>query len=301
MTRKYLREEEARGKGWYSRKDLKEIFRLKPAPDQWPSGEVWQGMGTYSVYDKKNCVAMRPYRKPTAKQLATLAAGRDCLGTKRCATENCKGRVYYGRYGRYCNSCNESRRLESVRRTCLSYENHEKPICFLDTETTGLGHYAEIIEIAIIDRNGKTLLDTLVKPNASIPAEVSAIHGLFDSDVENAPSFAEIFEQVHAIYETHLVLMYNASFDNRLITQSAALHSIEFDAEQYSTGCLMQLYAEHYNEYSDYHKSKKWQSLSNAAYDCDIKIESAAHRARSDCLTARAVYNYLLNQYILNI
>lgn len=306
MTRMYLREEEAIEKDWYSRKDLKELFRLKPAPDQKPSGQVWQGRGTYFVYDKENCVAMRPYRKPSAKQLAALEAGRACIRTRRCAAEGCSGRIYYYEYGergRYCKSCKESRRFESVRRTCLSYENHEKPICFLDTETTGLYDDDEIIEIAIIDRNGKTLLDTLVKPSSAlITSEASAIHGLFDSDVENAPSFAKIFEQVQAIYETHLVLMYNASFHNEMITQSAALHNIEFDAEQYSTACLMQLYAEHYNEYSDYHESKKWQSLSSAAYDCDIKIErSAAHRARSDCLKARAVYNYLLNKYMLNI
>lgn len=302
MTRIYLRKEEATAKNWYSCKELKELFRLKPARGQVHVGEVWQGQGTYLVYDKKDCVAMRPYRKPTAKQLAALAEGRECLGSKRCATEGCDGRIYYDyESGRYCNKCKEARRLESIRRTCLSYENHEKPICFLDKKTTGLDANAEIIEIAIIDRSGKTLLDTLVKPNASIQAEASAIHGIYDCDVENAPSFAEIFEQVKAIYETHLVLIYNASFDNRLITQSAASHCIEFDAEQYNTSCLMQLYAEHYNEYNDYHKSYEWQSLSSAAYHCDIKIDRAAHRARSDCLTAQAVYNYLLNQYMLNI
>lgn len=297
MTRIYLRKEEAAARGWYSCKELRELFRLKPARGQRHAGEVWQGRGTYIVYDKKDCVDMRPYRAPSAKQLAALAAGREFLGSKRCATEGCDGRIYYDyESGRYCNRCNEARRLESVRRTCLLYANHEKPIAVLDTETTGLDANAEIIEIAIIDRAGKTLLDTLVKPNASIPAEASAIHGLFDNDVKSAPSFAEIFEQVQAIYETHLVLIYNAGFDNRLIRQSAAAHGIEFDANQYNTGCLMELYAEHYNEYNDYHKSYKWQSLSSAAYQCGIQIEGEAHRARSDCLTTLAVFEYLLNQ-----
>lgn len=297
MTRIYLKKEEATARGWYSCKELKELFRLKPARGQGYAGEVWQGQGTYLVYDKKDCVAMRPYRKPTEKQLAALAAGRECLGSKRCATEGCDGRIYYDyESGRYCSTCTEARRLASIKRTCLSYENHEKQICFLDTETTGLDANAEIIEIAIIDRSGKTLLDTLVKPNASIPAEASAIHGIYDCDVENAPSFAEVFEQVQAIYETHLVLIYNASFDNRIIKQSAAAHGIDFDAKQYATGCLMNLYAEHYNEYNDYHKSYKWQSLSSAAYQCGIEIEGAAHRARSDCLTALGVFEYVMNQ-----
>lgn len=295
MARKYLRKEEAAERGWFSCKELKELFRLKPANGQSYAGIVWQGQGTYVVYEKKDCVAMRPYRKPTEKQLAALAAGRECAGSQKCATDGCDSRIYYEyENGRYCSTCTEARRLASIKRTCLSYENHEKQICFLDTETTGLDANAEIIEIAVIDRSGKTLLDTLIKPSVPIPADASAIHGLFDSDVKNAPSFADVFEQVKAIFDSHLVLIYNASFDNRLIRQSAAVRGIEFDAKQYATGCLMDLYAEYYNEYNHYNKSYRWQSLSNAAYQCGIEIEDTAHRARSDCLTALGVFEHML-------
>jgi DNA polymerase-3 subunit epsilon len=48
----------------------------------------------------------------------------------------------------------------------------------LDTETTGLGHDAEIIEIAIICAfSGKTFINTLVKPRNPIPPSATAIHG----------------------------------------------------------------------------------------------------------------------------
>lgn len=94
-NRIYLRKEEASKLGWYSRKELKELFRLKPAPDQVFAGEVWQGYTSYLVFDKEHCVAMRPYRKPTKKQLAALAFGRSCRGTRKCRTDGCTGRAWY--------------------------------------------------------------------------------------------------------------------------------------------------------------------------------------------------------------
>lgn len=48
---------------------------------------------------------------------------------------------------------------------------------FIDTETTGLGDDAEIVEICIIDSHGFILLNTLVKPTKPIPDEAIAIHG----------------------------------------------------------------------------------------------------------------------------
>ena len=41
--------------------------------------------------------------------------------------------------------------------------------CILDTETTGLDDNAEIVEIAIIDKEERTLINQLVKPTQRIP------------------------------------------------------------------------------------------------------------------------------------
>jgi len=47
----------------------------------------------------------------------------------------------------------------------------------LDTETSGLDSRAEIVEIAVVDTDGRVLVNTLVKPSRPIPPDVSAIHG----------------------------------------------------------------------------------------------------------------------------
>ena len=40
---------------------------------------------------------------------------------------------------------------------------------YLDTETTGLGRSAEIVDICIVDDAGQVLVDTLVRPRFPIP------------------------------------------------------------------------------------------------------------------------------------
>ncbi|ELA9868094.1 3'-5' exonuclease, partial [Vibrio parahaemolyticus] len=57
----------------------------------------------------------------------------------------------------------------------------------LDTETTGLDSQAEIVEFtAICAHTGKVIVNELVKPTCSIPAEATAIHGITDEDVKDA-------------------------------------------------------------------------------------------------------------------
>ncbi|MEG5176101.1 exonuclease domain-containing protein [Microcoleus sp. B3-D7] len=65
----------------------------------------------------------------------------------------------------------------------------------LDTQTTGFDN-AEIVGIAVINSLGEALLNTLVRPATSIPAEVTDIHEIKDEDVKNAPIFPEIYPSV---------------------------------------------------------------------------------------------------------
>ncbi len=44
-----------------------------------------------------------------------------------------------------------------------------RDVLYLDTETTGLGSQAEIVEIAVVDGAGRTVLNRLVRPTSPIP------------------------------------------------------------------------------------------------------------------------------------
>ena len=127
------------------------------------------------LYDPDNTESCRPKRKPSPKQLETLAANRLKAKIKREYEE------WYNEVGFI-----ERDRVRAVKwaRDELAAEN----LAILDTETTGL-YDAEIVEIAVINRDGEPLLNTLIKPSIPIPAEVSAIHGITNEVVADAPSF----------------------------------------------------------------------------------------------------------------
>lgn len=162
---------------------------------------------------------------------------------------------------------------------------------FLDTETTGLDDTAEIVEISIIDHLGHVLLDTLVKPTKPIPSSATAIHGITDDMVANAPSYADIHSKVLALLEQGTCYIYNSSYDTRVIRQTAALHGLSFDSSKYSFWCVMEDYAHEFNQ-------GYWEKLVYAySHALDVtkneRISLKAHRSLADCYMTLEVVHLL--------
>ncbi|HET8910175.1 MAG TPA: 3'-5' exonuclease, partial [Ktedonobacteraceae bacterium] len=125
-----------------------------------------------------------------------------------------------------------------------SFNNQKalRPV-FLDTETTGSRSFSEIIEICIVDEHGKTLFHSLVNPTTEIEPIASAVHGLVSKDVKNAPRYSDIGEEVVGYLSNRLVIAYNASFDIRLLKQTAECYELDFPSLH--TACLMYAYAKY--------------------------------------------------------
>ena len=70
-----------------------------------------------------------------------------------------------------------------------------KPLCIFDLETTGTNIGKDrIVEICILKVNPDASRESktwLINPEMPIPVEASAVHGIYDKDVENAPTFKE--------------------------------------------------------------------------------------------------------------
>jgi DNA polymerase III subunit epsilon len=161
---------------------------------------------------------------------------------------------------------------------------------FLDTETTGLGERAEVIEIAILDHDGAVLLETFVRPRLPIPREVIRIHGITDQIVRNAPVWAELWPQVQVILQGRIVGIYNAEFDRRMLVQSHKGAQLLWQEDGLSSFCIMQLYARFYGV--RHHSSFRWQSLANAGRQCRLPLVNS-HRAADDARLARAVLHFI--------
>ena len=106
--------------------------------------------------------------------------------------------------------------VQAQARAMMDMEN----LAVLDTETTGLDGYAEIVQVAVVDRAGDVLLDCLVKPTRPVPTEATAVHEISDGDLLHAPTLIQMDQQLKATLEGRFVAAYNADFDFRVLNQS---------------------------------------------------------------------------------
>lgn len=169
-----------------------------------------------------------------------------------------------------------------------------QPFLVLDTETTGL-HRGEICQIAILNHEGNILLNTLVKPMNSIPMDAYGVHGISDEMVQDAPTWAEIAPQVLDIISNQNLVVYNATYDRKMMHQSgeaAGMPRIEWK-EHARWYCAMIAFAEHYGDWNDYHGNYRWQKLSTAAIMSGMDT-NGAHDALVDCLMTLHVVHKLL-------
>lgn len=174
----------------------------------------------------------------------------------------------------------------------------------LDTETTGLGSEDQICQIAAIDSQGNTVIDTLVKPTIAISSQASAIHKITDEMVENAPSFPEVFMQLWEAIGDRGLVIYNAPFDTRMIQQSLhtwgyiwrigggemmVIPGARLWCYAWMNGaaihCAMHWFSQWCGEWNDYHGSYRWQRLPGGDHtalgDCKATLEIIRRMAAS--------------------
>jgi DNA polymerase-3 subunit epsilon len=181
--------------------------------------------------------------------------------------------------------------------------NHQhalRPV-FLDTETTGTQRFSEIIEICIVDEHGHTLFHTLVNPTTEIEPMASAVHGLTRRDVKDAPRLPEIYEEVIGYLRHCIVIAYNASFDIRLLKQTADCYELDFPALH--TGCLMYAYAKYLEEYIEQSNGRrrcKTRRLDEAMIYERLEMPPS-HRAERDAQCVHRLFQAMKSRSQLNI
>jgi DNA polymerase-3 subunit epsilon len=167
---------------------------------------------------------------------------------------------------------------------------------FLDTETTGLHSTDEIVEIAVLDAGGKSLLDTLIKPSIHINWEAQRVHGITNEAVANAPTFADIYDELQDLLTGRLIIVYNLGFDIRLLAQSARAWGIADDGRGVADwACAMLAYADFWGDWNSYRGSNRWVKLTTAARQCGVELppEMKPHRAAADAWLCRGVVAHM--------
>ncbi|MGF1554655.1 exonuclease domain-containing protein [Paucihalobacter sp.] len=165
--------------------------------------------------------------------------------------------------------------------------NLNKPICFFDLETTGVNITSDrIVEISIlkIHPNGKEESYTRrVNPTIPIPAEVTKVHGISDSDVADKPTFNELAKEVYNLVKDSDLGGFNSNrFDIPLLAEEMLRAQVDFDMKNRVAVDVQVIF----------HKME--QRTLGAAYKfyCDKNLDDA-HSAEAD---TRATYEVLKAQ-----
>ncbi len=113
-----------------------------------------------------------------------------------------------------------------------------KPLCVFDLETTGTNVSKDrIVEICILkvnpdaSRGSKTWR---VNPEMYIPKESTAVHGISDEDVKDAPTFKEIAPKIMEIIAGADLAGFNSNrFDVPLLAEELLRAGIDFDLSKH--------------------------------------------------------------------
>ena len=166
----------------------------------------------------------------------------------------------------------------------------EQDPLFLDTETTGLYRSSEIVEVAVVDAQGRELFDSLVRPTRGIPAAATAVHGITDQMVAKAPDWAAVWPHLRELLGGRVVGVYNAPFDLRMLRQSVERQRISWSPIGAQVCCVMQMYRRFYPRLGK-GKARRY-SLATACRQFDIDVKQT-HGALADAKLTAEVFGYL--------
>jgi DNA polymerase-3 subunit epsilon len=159
-----------------------------------------------------------------------------------------------------------------------------KPIAFIDLETTGISITNDrIIEIAIVKiaADGTRLVKRkLINPGMPIPAASTAVHGITDEMVKDAPSFKQAANEFKQFMDHCDIGGYNSNrFDIPMLIEEFLRAGIEFSTEGRKFVDVQKIF----------HKMEE-RTLSAAYKFYCQKILEGAHSAEAD---AQATYEIL--------
>jgi len=157
----------------------------------------------------------------------------------------------------------------------------------LDTETTGFGKSDEVVQIGIVDKQGNVVMNQLIKPSIPIPPDASGVHGIYDVDVEDAPSYKDVYIHLSKLVAGEVLIAYNMDFDWRLMQQSNARYRLP-DFRTGKRHCAMKQYAKFNGKWNSRRRSYIWHKLGDAVMREGLNVENA-HDAVGDVLMTLAL------------
>ena len=169
--------------------------------------------------------------------------------------------------------------------------NLKRPLAFFDLETTGVNVATDrIVEISILKAmpDGTEQIKTMrINPGIPIPLESSLIHGIYDEDIKNAPTFGQAGEELARFLDNSDLAGYNSNrFDIPVLMEEFLRVGIDFDIEN-----------RHFVDVQNIFHQMEQRTL-KAAYQfyCGKVIENA-HSAEADIKATYEVLKAQIEKY----
>jgi len=169
--------------------------------------------------------------------------------------------------------------------------NIKTPLAFFDLEATGINISTDrIVEISIVKvhPNGKEeILTKRINPTIPIPKEVSLIHGIYDEDVKNEPTFKEVSKELYQFLEGADLAGFNVlKYDIPLLVEEFLRAGIDFDIEKKSLLDAQKIF----------HMMEKRNLAAAYQFYCGETLENA-HSAEADTLATYKVFQAQIERY----
>ncbi len=169
--------------------------------------------------------------------------------------------------------------------------NLTRPIAFFDLETTGVNVASDrIVEISILKISpdgSKEIKTKRINPTIPIPIQSSLIHGIYDKDIANEPTFKSIAKSLSDFLVNCDLAGYNSNkFDVPILVEEFLRAEVDFDIKGRRLVDVQNIF----------HQME--QRTLKAAYKfyCGKQIENA-HSAQADIEATYEVFLAQLERY----
>ena len=166
-----------------------------------------------------------------------------------------------------------------------------KPLCVFDLETTGLNISKDrIVQIAILKihpSGKKEELNLLINPEMNISESNSAIHGVTNEMVKDAPSFKEAGNEIIKFIGDSDLAGYNSNkFDVPVLAEEFLRVDIDFDLSTKDCVDIQNIF----------HKMEQRTLVAAYKFYCSKELTNA-HDAMADTIATWEVFEKQLEQY----
>lgn len=167
----------------------------------------------------------------------------------------------------------------------------KKPVVFLDLETTGMNIVTDrIVEIALLKINvdGKEEEKLMrINPEMPIPLESSIIHGIYDEDVKDEPTFKEVAKTLAKFLEGCDLCGFNSTrFDIPLLAEEFLRADVDIDFKKHNFVDVQAIF----------HKMEKRTLAAAYKFYCNQELVDA-HSAMADTKATYEVLKAQLDRY----